>query len=90
MSKASIETTQRRWPSHMRRKVASDYLAEIHGVTLSMSTLAKIACVSSAGPRFRIDGRFPIYEQAELDRFAEARKGRLRTSTSDKGQQQAT
>ena len=90
MNQATTEATERRWPSHMRRKVASEYLAEIHGVTLSMATLAKIASIGSSGPRFRLDGRFPIYDQAELDAFAQRRLGGLRSSTSDTGHQQAT
>jgi hypothetical protein len=83
MSQPSIGTTSRHWPPRMRRAVASEYLLEVHGISLSAATLAKLACVSSTGPRFRLDGRFPLYDKAELDIFAAARLGPLRASTSD-------
>jgi hypothetical protein len=66
----------------MRRKIASDYLLEVHGVSLSPATLAKLA-VTGGGPRFFLDGRFPLYPQPELDSFAVARLGPIRSSTSD-------
>jgi hypothetical protein len=86
MSQASIGITSRHWPTRMRRKVASEYLLEEHGVSLSPATLAKLA-VLGGGPAFRKDGPFPIYERGELDTFAIGRLGPLRHSTSD--QQQA-
>jgi hypothetical protein len=69
----------------MRRKVASEYLFEVHGVSLSHATLAKLAVVGG-GPAFRKDGPFPIYERGELDTFATARLGPLRASTSSMAQ----
>jgi hypothetical protein len=86
MSQASIGITSRHWPSRMRRRVASEYLLEEHGVSLSPATLAKLAVVGG-GPAFRKDGPFPLYERGELDTFAIGRLGPLRHSTSD--QQQA-
>ena len=68
----------------MRRKEASEYLLEAHGVTLSASTLAKLAVVGGGPPYFK-DGRFPAYPVGGLDQFAIARLGRLRNSTSDDG-----
>ena len=66
----------------MRRKIASAYLWKVHGIQLSPGSLAKYAVVGG-GPQFYLDGRFPLYDLPELDRFAVARLGRLRTSTSD-------
>jgi hypothetical protein len=86
MSQASIGTTSRHWPARMRRKLASEYLFEEHGVSLSPATLAKLAVIGG-GPSFRKDGPFPLYERPGLDTFATARLGPLRASTSD--QQQA-
>jgi hypothetical protein len=83
MSQTSIGTTSRHWPARMRRRQASAYLLEVHGISLSHNTLAKIACISSEGPRFYLDGRFPLYDQVELDAFAMRRLGRLRNSTTD-------
>jgi hypothetical protein len=74
------------WPARMRRRIASEYLFVVHGISLSPATLAKLACVSSTGPRFRLDGRFPLYDKPELDTFAVARLGPLRASTTDNGQ----
>ena len=82
MSQASIGTTSRKWPARMRRKVASDYLFEVHGVSLSPATLAKLAVVGG-GPKYWKDGPFPIYAPCVLDEFAVARLGTLRSSTSD-------
>jgi hypothetical protein len=82
MPQASIGITSRHWPTRMRRKVASEYLLEEHGVSLSPATLAKLA-VLGGGPAFRKDGPFPVYERTNLDTFATVRLGPLRTSTSD-------
>jgi hypothetical protein len=82
MPQASIGITSRQWPTRMRRKVASEYLMEEHGVSLSPATLAKLA-VLGGGPAFRKDGPFPVYERTNLDTFATVRLGPLRTSTSD-------
>lgn len=71
------------WPRRMRRKIASDYLREEHGVSLSPATLAKLA-VLGGSPPFWKDGRFPLYGREQLDEFAIARVGKLRSSTSDK------
>jgi hypothetical protein len=86
LSQASIVNTSRPWPARMRRKQASEYLLEQHGVSLSPATLAKLAVIGG-GPSFRKDGPFPLYERGGLDTFADARLGPLRTSTSDAGQQ---
>jgi len=66
----------------MRRKMASEYLFEIHGIKLSPATLAKLAVIGG-GPLFQYDGRFPNYTPVGLDGFAIARLGPERTSTSD-------
>jgi hypothetical protein len=78
----------RKWPARMRRRDASAYLLEAHGISLSVGSLAKLAVIGG-GPRFRLDGRFPVYDLTELDSFAATRLGPLRSSTSDAGQQLA-
>ena len=75
---ASVLATAPRY----RRAQASSYLRDKYGICLSQATLARMA-VTGGGPRFRKDGRFPLYDEPELDRFAEARLGPLRASTSD-------
>ncbi|CAN5209638.1 hypothetical protein BH10PSE6_BH10PSE6_11400 [soil metagenome] len=70
-----------KWPARLRRKAASDYLNEVHGIRLSVATLAKLAC-NGGGPLFEYDGRSPVYQPANLDSFATARLGPLRRSTA--------
>src|SRR5262245_60715186 len=89
MSQTYADSAARRWPPHMRRDKASQYLLEKYGISLKPATLAKKAVVGG-GPPFRYDGRYPIYDQPDLDSFAIARLGPLRSSTSDTGQQLAT
>jgi hypothetical protein len=88
MSQASIGTTSRHWPARMRRKMASEYLLEEHGIQLSPATLAKLAVIGG-GPPFRLDGRFPIHDRDDLDVYAVKRLGPLRSSTSDSGHAEA-
>lgn len=71
------------WPNRMRRREASQYLQEEHGVRLAHSTLAKLA-VLGGGPAFRLDGRFPLYDRETLDAYASVRLGPLLRSTSDR------
>ena len=66
----------------LRRREASEYLAFAHGITFAPTTLAKLACVGG-GPSFHKAGRWPLYPIAELDRWANARLGRLVSSTSE-------
>ncbi len=82
MPPSSTDNVMRAWPDRMRRSEASQYLQEQHGIRLAHSTLAKLAVVGG-GPPFRLDGRFPVYDRAELDAFAATRLGPLRASTSD-------
>jgi hypothetical protein len=83
MSDLSITSSPLAWPDRMRRRQASEYLDHRHGIRLAPATLAKLAVVGG-GPRFRADGRFPVYDRAELDAFAVARLGPLRGSTSER------
>ena len=51
----------------LRRKEAAQYVAATYGFPCSPNTLAKLACVSSDGPPFRMAGRIPLYPQDGLD-----------------------
>ena len=66
----------------LRRKEAAIYVATHWGVPLSHRTLAKLAVVGG-GPTYRKAGRFPLYEQADLDDWVRGRLGPKITSTSD-------
>ena len=82
MSQHSIVNVSDTWPNRMRRREASQYLQQQHGIRLAHATLAKLAVVGG-GPPFRLDGRFPVYDRDALDTYASDRLGPLRRSTSN-------
>src|SRR5215471_21111784 len=65
----------------LRRKAASDYLREIHGLERAPSTLAKLAVIGG-GPVFRRAGRVPLYSPEDLDEWATSKLGPRMHSTS--------
>ena len=84
MSQDSVVKVSAEWPNRMRRREASHYLQQQHGIRLAHATLAKLAVVGG-GPPFRLDGRFPVYDRDALDAYASERLGPLHRSTSDVG-----
>ena len=69
----------------LRRKEAARYLSDLRGLPIAAQTLAKLAVVGG-GPAFRKFGRFPVYDIANLDAWANAKLGRLQHSTSHAGE----
>jgi hypothetical protein len=67
----------------LRRTEAAKYVTDTYGIPCSPKTLAKIACVSSDGPPFRLAGRFPLYPTSGLDAWAREKMGPLVRSTSE-------
>lgn len=67
----------------LRRKEAAAYITANYGLPCAASTLAKLACVSSDGPPFRMAGRIPLYPQDGLDAWARNKIGPLVRSTSE-------
>ena len=65
------------------RKQASEFLTE-RGYKTAPATLAKLACVGG-GPTFESFGRRPLYREADLLAWAQARTTGPRRSTSDPG-----
>ena len=65
----------------LRRAEAGEYLTSRYRFG-STKTLQKMATVGG-GPAYRKAGRIVLYDKAELDRWALARMGSLRSSTSD-------
>lgn len=57
----------------LRRKEASAYLFEKHGLSYSPDTLANYAN-RPIGPPFEYIGDIPFYRPAQLDRWAKPRK----------------
>ena len=55
-----------------RRADAASYLRGNWGIPCSAGHLANLASRKS-GPKYFLAGRFPIYLQSELDRWAESR-----------------
>jgi hypothetical protein len=72
------------WPPRVRRRQASAYLAEVHGLEEAPATLAKKAC-TGGGPIFESFGRIPYYRTESLDSYAKSRLSGPRRSTSDAG-----
>jgi len=66
----------------LRRSEAARYVVENYGIPCAAKTLAKLACVSSEGPPFRLAGRFPLYPTSGLDIWAQSKIGPLVRSTS--------
>lgn len=67
----------------LRRSEAARYVVENYGIPCAARTLAKLACISSEGPPFRLAGRFPLYPTSGLDSWAQAKIGPLVRSTSE-------
>lgn len=70
-----------------RRKAASAYLLEKHGVSRKPSTLAKLAVIGG-GPVMIYDGNIPLYPEDGLDAYADAVLSPPVRSTSERHQQQ--
>lgn len=66
----------------LNRKGASQYLKEKHGIQRSPATLSKLAVIGG-GPRFRKDGRTPLYPIEELDAWAAKKLSPVVGSTSE-------
>lgn len=69
----------------LRRKAASRYIKETHGIDIAPQTMARLA-VEGGGAPFKKFGRFPYYEPDELDRWVISRLTDSRRSTSDKSE----
>jgi hypothetical protein len=67
----------------LRRTEAAKYVTNTYGIPCSPKTLAKLACVSSDGPPFRMAGRTPLYPIPTLDAWAQKKLGPLVRSTSE-------
>lgn len=67
----------------LRRVEAAAYVTQTYGMPCSPKTLAKLACVSSEGPPFRMAGRIPLYPKDGLDAWAKKKIGPLVRSTAE-------
>jgi hypothetical protein len=67
----------------LRRTEAAKYITNTYGFPCSPKWLAKLACISSDGPPFRLAGRFPLYPTSGLDAWAQSKIGPLIRSTSE-------
>src|SRR5258705_9613580 len=81
--RASLEKGANMEPHRfLRRKAASKYLFDVHGVVRAPSTLAKDA-VMGGGPVFHRMGRFPVYTPVGLDEYVASKLSGPMRSTSD-------
>jgi hypothetical protein len=69
---------------YLRRKAASTYLKETHGIERAPSTLAKLAVIGG-GPPFRRLNRAALYDPVDLDQWVASKLSPLVRSTSDNG-----
>ena len=67
---------------YLRRKEASIYLRQTHGLERAPSTLAKLAVIGG-GPPFRRLNRVPLYDPADLDQWVLSKLSPPMRSTSD-------
>ena len=58
----------------LRRWEAADYLKIVHGIEVAPASLAKWASVGG-GPTYQKLNRTPLYQTAELDRWAAEKLG---------------
>jgi hypothetical protein len=72
----------------LRRRDASEYLKERHGLSYTPQTLAKLAVIGG-GPEMEYAGRFPLYSEDGLDEWAAAKFTPPVRSTSERRAQQA-
>ena len=66
----------------LRRKAASDYLHDTHGLDRAPTTLAKLAVIGD-GPIFRRIGRVPLYSTDDLDEWVASKLSGPMRSTSE-------
>jgi hypothetical protein len=64
-----------------KRRRAAAYLRETYGVPCSVNYLAKLA-VSGEGPPFRYYGRYPMYDEPDLDAYVQSKMSPKVHSTS--------
>lgn len=69
-----------------RRKDASAYLLERHGISRTKATLAKLAVIGG-GPIMVYDGAIPLYPEDGLDAYAAAVISPPVRSSSERQQQ---
>ena len=67
----------------LRRKAASEYLHETHGLDRAPSTLAKLAVIGG-GPIFRRINRVPYYSPENLDEWVASKLSPPMRSTSER------
>lgn len=65
-----------------RRQEAAVYLKEIYGIHCAPRTLAKLAVIGG-GPEMQYAGRFPLYSEDSLDRYAKKKLSPPVASTSE-------
>jgi hypothetical protein len=78
-----IKHEKQKFERLLRRFEAANYVTATYGIPCSAKTLAKLACISSDGPPFRLAGRFPLYPVSGLDVWAQKKIGPLVRSTSE-------
>lgn len=66
----------------LRRDQAAEYVRTNYGFPCTRSWLAKLASLGG-GPAFRKVSRFPLYDEADLDTWAQSKIGPRVLSTAE-------
>jgi hypothetical protein len=69
-------------PRLLRRDDAADYVRHTWGLPCSRGLLAKLAVIGG-GPVFRRAGKWPLYQEVDLDAWAKSKISGPLTKTSD-------
>jgi hypothetical protein len=70
--RTTVAELRLRFPQYLRRPQASQYLAEIWGLSYTAATLAKLCC-QGTGPATHRDGKRALHTPESLDDFARSR-----------------
>jgi hypothetical protein len=68
--------------AYLRRDAAAAYVQGAYGFPCSRQWLARLAVIGG-GPAFHKAGRFPLYERADLDAWAQSKIGPRVLSTGE-------
>lgn len=68
----------------IRRREASAYLLERHGLPVAYATLEKLASIGG-GPAITYFGKVPLYAKTDLDAWAAEKLSKPVASTSERG-----
>ena len=70
-----------------RTKETLKYIKDKAGIELAQQTMAKYRC-EGGGPAFTLFGRWPLYEDVDIDQWLSSRLSGRKRNNSDPGENQ--